>query len=116
MRPGGDPRLDQPPAQSDRTAEGSITKLAPILAGGGVAGIAWEPPGWTWDTVAGLREEAFSRRLHYVERHGDALVPYSHTVDGYPLGGWAKTQHRFHTQGTIGADRAGQDPDITRPL
>ena len=45
-------------------------------------------PGWTWDPVADQWEEGFSRLLDYVERHGDARVPKSYTVDGYPLGEW----------------------------
>ena len=33
-------------------------------------------PGWTWDRHADQWEEGFSRLQHYVERHGDARVPY----------------------------------------
>ena len=49
-------------------------------------------PGWTWDPVADQWEEGFSRLLDYVERHGDARVPESYTVDGYPLGAWVSRQ------------------------
>ena len=37
-------------------------------------------------------EEGFRRLLDYVERHGDARVPQSYTVDGYQLGAWVSTQ------------------------
>ena len=43
-------------------------------------------PGWTWDPRADQWEEGFRRLLDYVERHGDARVPRSYTVDGYKLG------------------------------
>jgi hypothetical protein len=42
--------------------------------------------GWTWDPYADRWEEGFSRLSHYIERHGDARVPVSYTVDGYRLG------------------------------
>ena len=37
-------------------------------------------------------EEGFGRLLDYVERHGDARVPQSYTVDGYKLGQWVNAQ------------------------
>ena len=51
-----------------------------------------ELPGWTWDPYADQWEEGFSRLLDYVERHGDARVPRSYTVDGYQLGTWVEKQ------------------------
>uniref|UniRef100_UPI000A41DF42 helicase associated domain-containing protein n=1 Tax=Rhodococcus opacus TaxID=37919 RepID=UPI000A41DF42 len=42
-------------------------------------------------------EEGFRRLLAYVEHHGHARVPQSHTVDGYQLGKWITAQ-RHTTQ------------------
>jgi hypothetical protein len=64
-----------------------------------------ELPGWTWDSRTDAWEEGFSRLLHYVKDYGDALVPRSHSVDGYNLGAWVKTQRRLHAKGTLEADR-----------
>ena len=41
-------------------------------------------------------EGRFSRLLHYVERQGDAGVPASFTVDGYPPGSWVDMQPNRH--------------------
>ena len=63
-------------------------------------------PGWAWDRQAVKWGEGFSRLLKYVERHGDARVPFSYTEDGYKLGGWVTTQRSFHSRGTLEDDRA----------
>ena len=63
-------------------------------------------PGWTWYTYADQWEERFKLLLHYVERHGDALVPTSYmTDDGYQLGKWVAVQRNFHRDGTLEVDR-----------
>lgn len=49
-------------------------------------------PGWVWDAVEIKWEEGFSRLREYVDRHGDALVPTSYKVNGYPLGKWVSHQ------------------------
>ncbi len=69
-------------------------------------------PGWTWDAVADLWEEGFSQLLHYLERNGDARVPQSYIVDGYPLGWWVSTQRTFHSRGTLDADRQRRLDDL----
>jgi hypothetical protein len=61
--------------------------------------------GWTWDPFADQWEEGFSGLLNYVERHGDARVPVSYTVDGYKLGWWVVRQRNNHAKGTLDADR-----------
>jgi hypothetical protein len=71
-----------------------------------------ELPGWTWDPRADQWEEGFSRLQDYVQRHGDARVPGSYTVDGYKLGGWVKTQRRLHAKGTLNADRQHRLGDL----
>ncbi len=38
-------------------------------------------------------EEGFRRLVHHAERHGDARVPASFTVDGYPPGSWVDRPH-----------------------
>jgi len=60
--------------------------------------------GWTWDSKADQWEEGFRRLRHYVERHGDARVPNSYTIDGYELGTWARTQRAKHAEGTLDTD------------
>ncbi len=40
----------------------------------------------------------------YVERHGDARVPQSFTVDGYRLGAWVNSQRTDHANGALDAD------------
>ena len=71
-----------------------------------------ELPGWTWDPLADKWEEGFSRLLDYVERHGDARVPQSYTVDGYKLGEWVMTQRASHAKGTLDADRQRRLEDL----
>jgi superfamily II DNA or RNA helicase len=61
--------------------------------------------GWVWDTQSAKWDENFSRLLDYVNRNGDARVPFSYTVDGYKLGTWINTQRVNHANGTLGADR-----------
>ena len=56
--------------------------------------------GWEWDPLAARWEESFSRLLRYVERHGDANVPLSGTIDGYPVGRWVAKQRSFN-QGAL---------------
>ena len=41
----------------------------------------------------------------FVERHGDARVPASYTLDGYKLGKWVNRQRNLHSEGTLEADR-----------
>ena len=62
-----------------------------------------ELPGWTWDLHADQWEEGFSRLLDYVDRHGDARVPYAYTVDGYKLGAWVRNQRSRRS--TLEAER-----------
>jgi helicase associated protein len=61
-------------------------------------------PGWRWDPHADRWEEGFSRLLDYVERHGDARVPVSYTVNGYKLGWWVIRQREKHAKSTLDAD------------
>ncbi len=61
--------------------------------------------GWTWDPHADKWEEGFCRLADYVNRHGDARVPASDTVDGYQLGAWVAIQRSSHAKGTLDADR-----------
>ena len=55
-------------------------------------------PGWTWDPYADKWEEGFGRLLDYVERHGDARVPQSYTVDGYTLGAVGQSRNAHSRQ------------------
>ena len=64
-------------------------------------------PDWVWNVRDAQWEEAFRLLQEYVERHGDALVPISYKVDGYPLGSWVnrqRTRTRIGTS-TLDADR-----------
>jgi superfamily II DNA or RNA helicase len=61
--------------------------------------------GWTWDSRAAQWEEGFRRLQHYVERHGDARVADSYTVDRHQLGKWVGKQRTSHVKGTLEADR-----------
>jgi superfamily II DNA or RNA helicase len=65
-------------------------------------------PGWTRDPRADRWEQGFSRLLEYVERHGDARVPQSYTVDGYKLGQWVTHQRMGLRKGSLDADREGR--------
>jgi hypothetical protein len=64
-----------------------------------------ELSGWTWDTVADKWEESFDQLVDYVRRHGHARIPQSYKVNSYDLGGWADSQRRHRTKGTLDADR-----------
>ncbi len=64
-----------------------------------------ELPGWTWNPHTAGWEDGYSRLLHYVEHNGDARVPQSHILDGYPLGQWVIVQRNSHGKGTLDADR-----------
>jgi hypothetical protein len=57
--------------------------------------------------------EGFSRLAHYVERQGDARVPASFTVDGYPPGSWVDMQRNRHTKGALNVDRERRLRDLT---
>jgi hypothetical protein len=49
--------------------------------------------GWTWDPFDLKWENGFDVLKHYVEKHGNALVPYGFkTADKYSLGIWVGTQ------------------------
>ncbi|WP_370185145.1 Helicase associated domain protein [Rhodococcus wratislaviensis] len=69
--------------------------------------------GWTWDHKADHWEESFQRLLEYVERHGDARVPTSHTTDGFRLGGWVGTQRTNRAKGTLEPDREQRLQELT---
>jgi superfamily II DNA or RNA helicase len=62
-------------------------------------------PGWTWDPVVDQWEEGFNHLLHYVERYGDARVPYSYADVGYGLGRWVSLQRINHTKRMLEAAR-----------
>jgi superfamily II DNA or RNA helicase len=62
-------------------------------------------PGWAWDRKSDKWEEGFRRLKQYVECHGNARVPKSCAVDGYPLGQWVAVQRRFFTDGRLDTDR-----------
>jgi Helicase associated domain len=62
-------------------------------------------PGWTWNLLEAQWEEAFGLMERYVEREGDALVPTSHTEDGYKLGSWVSNQRFGQAAGKLDADR-----------
>ena len=55
----------------------------------------------------------FGQLLDYVERHGDARVPKSYTVDGYKLGHWVTTQRSFRAKGVLEADRERRLQDLS---
>ncbi len=50
-------------------------------------------------------EEGFRRLLCYIERHGDARVQQSYTVDGYRLGVWVATQRHNYAKGILDPHR-----------
>ena len=63
-------------------------------------------PGWTWGpSNAAKWEEGLRQLLHYIERHGDARVPYDHIVDGCRLGVWVSKQRLRQRKGTLDASR-----------
>jgi superfamily II DNA or RNA helicase len=68
--------------------------------------------GWTWDPRASDWEEGFRRLLDYVERHGDARVPASYTINGYRLGQWVGVQRTRRAKGTLEADHQHRLQDL----
>jgi hypothetical protein len=70
-------------------------------------------PGWTWDPYATKWEEGFERLLEFVERQGDARVPKSYVVAGYPLGAWVGTQRNFYKKGRLEADRRHRHQQVS---
>jgi superfamily II DNA or RNA helicase len=65
-------------------------------------------PGWTWSSVVDIWGARFRQLLEYVERQGDARVPFSYSMDGNKLGQWVVTQRAAYSKGTLGAERASQ--------
>jgi Helicase associated domain len=66
----------------------------------------WEElPGWTWDRRAERWDDGYGRLLSYVKRHGNALVPASHSVDGFKLGAWVVAQRVNYQKGILQDDR-----------
>ena len=61
--------------------------------------------GWTWNPQSSKWDENFSRLQEYVNRNGDARVPFTYTVDGYKLGAWINTQRSNRANGTLDTDR-----------
>jgi len=61
--------------------------------------------GWAWDA----EQERFARGLAaleaFVARTGTALVPNSHSVDGFPLGDWVSNRRKEPAAGTLSAGR-----------
>lgn len=67
-------------------------------------------PGWTWAiSYSDQWEESFRQLLRYVELHGDARVPSTYVVDGFPLGAWVARQRIKRRRGTL-------DPECERLL
>jgi superfamily II DNA or RNA helicase len=69
-------------------------------------------PGWTWDGQADKWEQGFRRLLDYLDRHGNARVPQSCTVDGYRLGSWCQLQRSNYAEGILEADRERRLRDL----
>ena len=70
-------------------------------------------PGWSWDPLGDQWEETFSQLLRYVEKHGDARVPRTYTVDGIRLGDWVVTQRQSYAKGRLDPDRERRLQDLT---
>ena len=51
-------------------------------------------PGWTWDPLDAVWEEGFACLTTYVDREGNARVPWSYREDGFNLGFWVGAQRR----------------------
>jgi hypothetical protein len=64
--------------------------------------------GWTWDPLAAQWQEGFQRLVEYVDRYGDARVPYKYQINGFKLGGWVCTQRSKYTKGTLDDIRRGR--------
>ncbi|WP_243706792.1 DEAD/DEAH box helicase [Mycobacterium marinum] len=69
-------------------------------------------PGWTWNVRADQWEEGFTRLLDYIENEGDARVPVSYRIDGYPLGEWVSSQRDRHNSGILQAHRERRLEDL----
>jgi superfamily II DNA or RNA helicase len=70
-------------------------------------------PGWTWDPFADQWEEGFSRLRDYIHSSGNARVPKSYTVDGYPLARWIVKQRAKYADGTLETDRQRRLQDLS---
>jgi hypothetical protein len=60
----------------------------------------------SWEFSFGVLEQ-------FAERNGDARVPQSYSVDGYPLGWWVTTERSFYRRGTLDAERQHRLQDLT---
>jgi hypothetical protein len=67
-------------------------------------------PGWSWEPKDAMWEEGFRRLLDYVKYAGNARVPASYTVDGYPLGTWVGVQR--YRRSTLDAERQRRLEDV----
>jgi hypothetical protein len=82
-----------------RARRGGVLPAARIAALDSL-GMYWNPRGVRW--YVGLTHAAA-----YRTRHGHLRVPPEHvTDDGYPLGGWIRSQRKNHNAGRLAHDRA----------
>jgi hypothetical protein len=61
-------------------------------------------PGWTWNARSDRWDEGFSRLIDYVGTHGNARVPLSYAVNGFPLGQWVNLQRDNRVKHALALD------------
>jgi hypothetical protein len=62
-------------------------------------------PGWTWQPLADVADEAIAKAIQFHAREGHARVPALHIEDGFRLGQWI-AQHRYkYRRGKLSQER-----------
>jgi hypothetical protein len=62
--------------------------------------------GWTWQPHDVAWERGLEHLLRYVESHGDAGVPHSHSEADFALGHWVMKKRQAFKRGKLSPDRA----------
>lgn len=61
--------------------------------------------GWSWNAREDNWDDGYRHLAKYVAIHGDAAVPKSAVLEGFPLGRWVSRQRVWRGKGTLSAER-----------
>ncbi|MCV7288177.1 helicase associated domain-containing protein [Mycolicibacterium wolinskyi] len=65
-------------------------------------------PGWQWSPLDDQWQRGLNTLRRYTEQHGHANPPRGYTVDGYPVGDWARAQRDSYDRSRMPRQRVTQ--------